>query len=149
MRKVSILLLILLIGLLETGNRVSASGEVERIRFNVTVLTDDRSRDVLSQTTIDGPAGTDFDIDLNTKGFDMKSRFLTDFLAEDVLLVRVDLETRRLFGLSPNNLPLYEEDKQKQSLRMRFDEAVVLLPYGKNGGGETLKIEIRPERYKV
>jgi len=149
MKRFLMIVLVLLIGFFETGQRVNAAGESERIKFNVTVLTEDTTREILSETIIDGPPGTDFNINLNTKGFDMRSRFLTDLVEGDELLVRVDLETRRLFGQSPNALPLYEEDKQKQSWRMGLDEAVVLLPYGKNGGGATLKIEIRPERYRV
>lgn len=157
MKSKLIFLLIAAACFFQSGSRISASSQIERIRFHVTVVTDStaagksggENRNILSKTTIDGPAGTDFNINLNTGGFEMKSKFLTELVAEGELLVRVNLETRRLFGKSPNNLPLYEEDKQKQSLNMGFDESVVLLPYGRNGGGQTLKIEIEPERYDV
>ncbi len=38
---------------------------------------------------------------------------------------------------------MYEEDAQNQSLDLGFDEAIVLLPFGRNGG-DKLKIEITP-----
>ncbi|MDH3530053.1 MAG: hypothetical protein OEQ28_10840 [Acidobacteriota bacterium] len=149
MRFKAILFLIILLGLFENGNVVSAAGETERIKFNLTVISESPLPEMLSKTTIDGPAGTDFDVDLNTEGFDMKSRFVTDINANDELFVRVNLETRRYFGESPNGLPLFEEDTQNDTLVVGLNEVVVLLPFGRNGGGKTLKIQITPERYSV
>lgn len=157
MKRKLALLIIAVACFFQSGSFISASNEVERIRFYVSVVTEKgsngnsngKTREVLSTTTIDGPAGTDFSINLNTEGYTMKSKFLTELIAENELYMQVDLETRRLFGQSPNGLPLYEEDKQKQRLWMDFKEAVVLLPYGSNSKGRTLKIEITPELYGV
>ncbi len=150
MKRRFILLIVIALSLLETGSvDVAAENSVERIRFNVIVISESEKGDVLSNTRIDGPAGTDFNINLKTKGFEMTSRFLTDLLANGELLVRVRLATRRYYGESSNGLPLYEEDKQTESFRVGLNESVVLLPYGRNGGGETLKIEITPELYHV
>lgn len=118
----------------------------ERIRFHIaTVEEDGRARKVISESVVDGPPGTDFNINLEDARFRMKADFLTDLIRPDALKLRVRLETRRLYGYSERNLPLYEEDGQAQTLELGFDEAVILLPFGRNGGDSRLKIEIRPE----
>src|SRR5262249_19607368 len=60
------------------------------------------------------------------------------------LKVRAKLNTRRLYGYSERELPLYEEDTQSQNLQLNFDEGIVLLPFGRKGGEDKLKIEITP-----
>jgi hypothetical protein len=123
-----------------------ARTSVERIRFHiVTVEEDGRARKVISESVVDGPPNTDFNINLEDKRFRMKADFLTDLIRPDALKLRVRLETRRLYGYSERNLPLYEEDSQAQTLELGFDEEVILLPFGRNGGDNRLKIEIRPE----
>src|SRR3712207_6672336 len=59
---------------------------------------------------------------------------------------RAKLDTRRLYGHSEAGLPLYEEDAQRHRLRVGFEEAVVLLPFGRGGDAGRLSIEIKPER---
>ena len=113
----------------------------KRIRFQVTAVAESV---VLAQTTIEGLPGTDFNINLNAGNFKMQARFLTDLVADDRLKVRASLDTRRFYGYSPINLPLYEEDNQKHTLDMGFSDNIVLLPFGRNGVAETLKIEIVP-----
>lgn len=119
----------------------------ERIRFHiVTVEEKGAKRNIISEAVVDGPPNTDFNINLEDKRFRMKARFLTDFIQPGTLKVRARLETRRLYGYSERDLPLYEEDEQKQSLEVGFDEAVVVLPFGGAGGDHRLKVEITPAR---
>jgi hypothetical protein len=123
----------------------SAATGPERIRFRITTVEErNGERNVLSETTVEGPPGTDFDVNLQHAGFKMKAHFLTDLLRRDTLRVRAKLDTRRLYGYSEQQLPLYEEDMQTASLELGFDEAVVLLPFGQAGGADKLKIEIAP-----
>ncbi|HUF03140.1 MAG TPA: hypothetical protein VMM38_03105 [Aridibacter sp.] len=132
---------------LQAGSGMAeAFGERNRISFDVRVSAEDGSSEPLSETVIEGPEGTDFRIDLTTDGFEMRSEFLTDPLGDSELLVRAKIETKRAFGLSPNGLPLFEIDRQEKELVVSFDESVVLLPFGLNGGGKTLRIEIDPRR---
>jgi len=125
---------------------VSGVASAERMSFGIRVVTDGSEPEVLTEATIDGPEGTDFNIDLNTGGFEMKSEFLTDAVSASEVRFRVSLETRRSYGLSRNGLPLYEVDEQEHSISASFDESVVLLPFGRNSGGRTLRVEIFPTR---
>src|SRR3712207_4226887 len=122
------------------------SGEAARVRFRVTTVEErGEERSVISEASVEGPPGTDFNIDLNGGLYRMRARFLTDLVGRDRLKVRARLDTRRLYGYSERHLPLYEEDAQRQTLELGFDEAVVLLPFGRGGGDHRLKIEIVPQ----
>lgn len=117
-----------------------------RIRFDIRAIEEtDSERRIVSETTIEGLPGTDFNINLQTERFNMQARFLTDFSAPDKIKIRAKLNTRRLYGRSERQLPLYEEDAQSKILEIGFDETVVLLPFGRGGDGESLKIEITPQ----
>jgi hypothetical protein len=117
----------------------------ERISFMITTLESGAGqRTVLSQALVDGPEGTDFAIHLNSQRFQMTARFLTDLLDNGNLRIRSRLNTRRFYGTSERNLPLYEQDIQRPEMELGLDEAMALLPFGQNGGAETLSIEIVP-----
>jgi hypothetical protein len=142
------LVLLLPVLLMSDGRQQSArafAADPERIRFRITTIEErNGERNVLSETTVEGPPGTDFDINLQHAGFKMKAHFLTDLVRRDTLRVRTKLDTRRLYGYSEQKLPVYEEDAQSAALELGFDEAVVLLPFGQGGGADKLKIEIAP-----
>ena len=147
-RSLSLTLLLALTSLLASDRApasVNTSGAThERIRFLITTVEEHGgARNVISEATVEGPAGTDFQIDLQGARFKMDARFLTDLVRPDALRVRAKLNTRRFYGYSERKLPLYEEDKQNETLDLSFDEAVVLLPFGR-GGDDQLKIEITP-----
>lgn len=117
-----------------------------RVSFHiVTVEQSGSERNVLSEARVDGPPGTDFTIRLHSKRFRMNADFLTDLVASDRLRIRARLETRRLYGHSERDLPLWEEDTQHPSMELGFDEAMALLPFGGDATTETLKVEIIPE----
>ena len=117
----------------------------ERIKFRILTVEEKGSeRKIISESFVEGPINTDFNINLEGDRFRMRARFLTDLIGPDRLRVRTKLDTRRLYGSSERDLPLYEEDEQTQSLELGFDEAVVLLPFGRTGGEHRLKIEIIP-----
>jgi hypothetical protein len=97
----------------------------------------------LSESLIEGPAGTDFTVKLNSGRFDMDASFITDLIAEGELRVRATLKTRRLYGRSERDLPLYEEDQQRETFSLTFDEQIVLLPFGR-GEDEQLRMQIVP-----
>jgi hypothetical protein len=117
----------------------------DRIKFRiVTVEEKGPERNLVSESVIEGPPNTDFMINLEGERFRMQARFLTDLIRPDALKIRTKLDTRRLYGSSERGLPIYEEDEQSQSMELGVDEAVVLLPFGRNGGDHRLKIEITP-----
>lgn len=68
---------------------------------------------------------------------------MTDLADGGGLTIRARLDTRRH---SEAGLPLYEEDAQRHTLGLNFEEAVVLLPFGGGGDAGRLSVEIRPER---
>jgi hypothetical protein len=122
----------------------SARDNAKRIRFQVVAIEESAAgRVTLSESIIEGPPGTDFNIKLQSSRFKMSARFLTDLISSTSLKVRTKLDTRRLHGYSENQLPLYEEDLQSHTLDLSFDEKIVLLPFG-SGSGSELKIEIAP-----
>jgi hypothetical protein len=116
-----------------------------RIVFRIATIEETNgARNVVSLTTVEGAPGTDFDVNLQGARFQMKAHFLTDLIASDRLKVRTQFDTRRLYGYSERNLPLFEEDNQRETLEVGFDEAIELFPFGLSGGGDRLKIEITP-----
>ena len=121
------------------------AAEPQRIQFRVTTIEEGQGgRRVISDATIEGPAGTDFTVTLQGERFKMNARFLTDLIAAGSLKVRARLDTRRLYGYSERELPLYEEDRQSQTIELGFEEQIVLLPFGHKDAAEKLKIEITP-----
>ncbi|HKR58182.1 MAG TPA: hypothetical protein VJS64_00510 [Pyrinomonadaceae bacterium] len=126
-----------------TSDRTSASQR--RITFHIATIEEVQGkRNLVSLATVEGAPGTDFDINLQGSQFKMKAYFLTDLVSPNALKIRARLNTRRLYGYSERSLPLFEEDDQRQTFEMNFDEAIVLLPFGRNGGEHELKIEITP-----
>lgn len=145
MKKVIFYCSALLFVLWQSGGDFVSANNQKRIQFQInTIAEKSGERQILLQTSVEGPSGTDFTVNLQTGNFKMQARFLTDLVSSDRLRLRANLNTRRFYGSSPNNLPLYEEDEQKKSLEIGFTETVVLLPFGRNGSDETLKIEIVP-----
>lgn len=122
-----------------------AAGEAERrVRFQIVAIEEKGTeRRTLSETTVEGAAGTDFNVELQDGRFSLVARFLTDFLSPEALKVRARLNTRRLYGRSEKELPLYEEDTRNETLQLGFDEKIILLPFGR-GADERLLIEITP-----
>jgi len=149
-KKVFLLITILFtVSLIGVNRSLSAKAdEQKRVRFQIVAAQENSTeRKVLSQTTIEGLAGTDFNVNLQTANFKLHASFICDLVAPDKLKIKSKLDTRRFYGYSPANLPLYEEDAQNHTLILGFDENIVLLPFGRNSGGsgnETLKIEITP-----
>ena len=94
----------------EASSRASIESP-RRIRFQIaTVEEKAEARNVISEAIVEGPPGTDFNINLQGSRFKMNARFLTDLASTEMLKVRARLNTRRLYGYSERNLPLYEED---------------------------------------
>ncbi|MBI4752580.1 MAG: hypothetical protein HY774_29160 [Acidobacteria bacterium] len=123
----------------------ATNDRLDRIQFQIRAVEEStRQRAILSESIIEGPPGTDFDITLQDDLFRLKAQFLTDVIAPGRLKIRGTLTTKRLYGQSERQLPLYEEDSQVHSLQIGFDEALVLFPFGRKGGDEVLKIEITP-----
>ena len=149
--RVLIIMLTLVSALLSGGRFISAESsegagrEPERLRFRITAIEERAGQqNIISDATVEGPPGMDFNISLQGERFKLNAQFLTDLMARDSLKVRAKLDTRRFYGYSEQHLPLYEEDKQSQALDLGFDEAVVLLPFGRGGVDDRLKIEIVP-----
>ena len=148
--RVSLILLMLILLMMNAGSgrsikSNSPANELKRVGFQIVTLEEIGGiQNIISSAFIEGPPGTDFDIDLHGERFQMSAKFLTDLEEDNRLQLRASLQTRRLYGYSERNLPLYEEDKQRQTLRLGFDEDVILLPFGRNGGNDKLKIEIIP-----
>jgi len=118
-----------------------------RIRFRITAVEESAAgRKVVFDAAVEGPPGTDFNVNLQDGRFEMRARFLSDLADGGGLTLRARLDTRRLYGYSEAGLPLYEEDAQRHTLGLNFDEAVVLLPFGGGGDAGRLSVEIRPER---
>lgn len=127
------------------STRAAVADTSRRIRFRIATFAENSGhRNMLSEASVEGAPGTDFAINLQDGQFKMNARFLTDLVNQDALKVRAKIETRRFYGYSEQHLPLYEEDNQSQALQLSFDEGIVLLPFGRNGGNNMLKIEITP-----
>ncbi|MBK7993884.1 MAG: hypothetical protein IPK14_10835 [Blastocatellia bacterium] len=118
---------------------------VKRIQFKVSTIEEtSQNRHLLAESIIEGPVGTDFEINLKDKKFNMDAYFLTDLESDEQLTIQAKLNTKRYYGQSEKNLPLYEQDEQKHNLTVNLDEAILLLPFGNSTNDEKLKIEIIP-----
>lgn len=119
----------------------------ERIRFQITAIEESAGgRKVISEAAVEGPPGTDFNVNLQDGRFRVSARFMTDLAPGGGLTLRAKLDTRHFYGYSEAGLPLYEEDEQRHTLGLNFDEAVVLLPFGGGGDAGRLSIEVTPAR---
>lgn len=156
MRKgIKLMLLLAASGLLtsassDAGLSHSSASSAEWLRFEITTVAEHAGgREVLAETILEGPAGTDFEIKLEGVHFRMDARFVNDLLGQDSLQVRADLHTRHLYGQSEKNLPLYEEDARKETSKLTFNEKLILLPFGEkltSQESDQLKIEITPTK---
>ncbi|MEW6729921.1 MAG: hypothetical protein AB1489_01165 [Acidobacteriota bacterium] len=118
---------------------------LQRIQFNVRAVEENGGhRQVLSETLIEGPAGSDFDIKLQDSRFTLAAAFITDLIDTNLLQIRTQIATKRFIGYSQRKLPIYEEDQQQHKFLVGLDEAVELLPFGRSEEGNLLKIEIDP-----
>jgi hypothetical protein len=132
--------------LVATTSGAGSAGRAGERRVGFTVLAVEETgseRTVLGETVIEGPPGTDFDLDVRARHFSLHGRFITD-VAGDEIEVSADIEARRSYGLSPRGLPLYEIDRQDHSLRVGFDRAIAIYPWGSGRAGSAFKIEIAP-----
>lgn len=150
--RILVILLALLSTLMSDGRSLRAESspearhQPERLRFRITTIEENvGTHNIISDGIVEGPPGTDFNISLQGERFKMSAQFLIDLIGRGSLKIRAKLETRRLYGYSEQNLPLYEEDRQSQTLELGFDEMVVLLPFGQAGQDNRLKIEIIPQ----
>ena len=129
---------------LRSTNANPVVADLKRMQFQIATIREHAGeRAVISSSVVEGPPGTDFDIDIQGERFKMKAKFLTDVDESRALTIRAKLQTRRLYGYSAQGLPLYEEDEQSQTLPLGLDEDIILLPFGR-GGEDRLKIEITP-----
>lgn len=119
----------------------------ERIRFQITAVEESAgARKVICDAAVEGPQGTDFNVNLQDGRFRVSAKFMTDLAPGGGLTLRAKLDTRHFYGYSEAGLPLYEEDAQRHTLDVNFGEAVVLLPFGGGGDAGRLSIEITPAR---
>src|ERR1044072_8103723 len=88
-------------GHIRSTNANRKAVDLKRMQFQIATIREHAGeRTVISSSVIEGPPGTDFDIDLQGESFKMKARFLTDFDESRALRVRANLQTRRLYGHS-------------------------------------------------
>ncbi len=147
--RTGMMLVLLLLGSTMISSSSTSLGRTaetaKRIRIHIAAVEESPgTRSTISEATVEGAPGTDFTVNLQTSRFTMSARFLTDLLSPETLRFRSKLDTRRLYGYSERNLPLYEEDSQNQTLELAFDEQIVLLPFGSGGDGARLEILITP-----
>ena len=86
-------------GRLQSTNANREAADLKRMQFQIATIREHAGeRTVISSSVVEGPPGTDFDIDLQGESFKMKARFLTDFDESRALRVRATLQTRRSTG---------------------------------------------------
>lgn len=123
----------------------SMASSLEAVEFDVAVIEEagEERKRVLCRAVVSGPDGTDFDLVCDGARLRMSARFVTDPLPDIGVRVRSKLETRRLYGYSERDLPLFEEERQELTTEVRFGERMVLFPLG-NEGARRMRIEIVP-----
>ncbi|MGH9764495.1 MAG: hypothetical protein ACREDR_08395 [Blastocatellia bacterium] len=125
-----------------SGNSVQVNPS--RISFQIAAIEEvGPQTQFLSRSTVEGPPGTDFTVMLHGNSIKMDARFLTDIEPNGQVRLRAKVKTDRLYGYSEHKLPLYEEAELADDLKVGFDEAIRLYPFGQNGK-DNLRIEITP-----
>lgn len=119
-----------------------------RISFRVrTLLGPEGARSIVSDATVEGALGTDLTLRSQAGSFTLAAQIKTDLLSNGTLRLVADLTTRRSAGRSERGLPLFEEDVQRQIVKLATDgsQSLVVLPFGRNPGGEELALDILPQ----
>jgi hypothetical protein len=119
----------------------TAAAEPARVRIDVALVDHkDGTRRVVSGTRIEGRPGTDFDLELKLDKFVLTGHFITDLVQQRALEVVARLASRRLYGRSQRDLPLWEEEAEERTLEVGFDEALVLWPFGRERNALSIEI---------
>ena len=132
--------------LLAAPARPAETGAARWVSFRVrTVATTGGERAAVSSATVRGPAGTDLSLELREARFEMTASLRTDLVGGRVRIA-ARLTARRAAGTSERGLPLYEEDRLRETVEVAADgsEAMALLPFGPNPGGDELSVEVVP-----
>lgn len=130
-----------------TVARPATAEPATRVAFEVrTVLISGRARTVLSDARVEGPAGTDLAVDAGGGRYTLAARLKTDLVDGGAVRIKADVTTRRVVGTSERGLDLFEEDVQSQIVHVAGDgtESLVVMPFGRNPGGDELAIEFLP-----
>jgi hypothetical protein len=93
---------------------------------------------------VEGPSDVDFQIVMHDARHDIEATFVNEPLPAGGIDSRVHLRSRRAWGLSKNNLPLWEEDDQHLRIQIEPGQQIELLPFGRSGEAGLLKLEITP-----
>ncbi len=101
-------------------------------------------RRLLYAAEVEGPPDVDFDVTLRDASHQVNVAFINEPLPSGRIESRIRLHSRRAMGQSPNGLPLWEEDDQRQRVTIGADEQIDLVPFGTTGEAGLLKIEITP-----
>ncbi len=121
----------------------AAAAEPARVRIDVALVEHkDGERRVVSGARIEGRPGTDFDVEFKLDKFVLTGHFVTDLVGERALELLAHVVSRRFYGHSQRDLPLWEEETQDRLLEVGFDEALVLWPFGRERNA--MSIEITP-----
>jgi hypothetical protein len=126
---------------------VAAGDAARRVSFRIrTLLGPEGARAVASDATVDGPPGTDISLDGRAGEFTMAAKLRTDLVDGGRVRIATEITTRRRAGTSARGLPLYEEDVERRTVELAADgsESVVVLPFGRNPGGDELAIDVLP-----
>jgi len=119
----------------------------QRIAFRIrTLLGPEGARTAASDATVEGPLDTDLTLRSKAGSFTLAAQVKTDLLANGRLRLVADLTTRRSAGRSERGLPLFEEDSQRRVVELAADgtQSLVVLPFGRNPGGEELALDLLP-----
>lgn len=125
----------------------AASVPTERVAFRIRTLLDPKgARTALTDATVEGAPGTDIALEARTRRFSLTATLKTDVMASGRVRIVANLVARRHVGDSERGLPLYEEDAQDHVVELATDgsESLVVLPFGRNPGGEELAIDVEP-----
>ncbi len=119
------------------------AGVAFRVR---TIVSRDGSSRAVSDATVEGPGGTDIALESRTAPFAMSARLKTDALADGRVRIVAVVTTRRSAGVSSRGFALFEEDARRAVVEVATDgsESLVVLPFGKNPGGEELSVDVEP-----
>jgi hypothetical protein len=144
-RAAALALAVALVAPLGPAEATESPGVAFRVR---TLVGPDGARYALSDATVDGPPGTDVTLESRAGSFTMHTTLKTDLLPDGRVRVVAKVTTRRDAGTSERRLPLFEEDVRDATVELATDgsESLVVLPFGRNPGGDELAVDVEPRR---
>jgi hypothetical protein len=137
-----LLLLLLLLAAAATAAVLFSAAEPRRL-YEIRLVDEvDGSRRVLYRAEVEGPADSDFRIELRDRNFELDATVLNEPAGPASIDSRLRLQSRRRHGQTRDGVPLWEEHRREHRAVTTAAQQLDILPFGGRGPDGLLKFEV-------